>query len=122
MDKLEILRLLRAGYEVDDICSNFTKAVNAAVADYEKEQEDDKRRAAMGVAADKAAAALTDYFKLKYPGQKFAPITGDILDIIADDIMYGKEDEPAPKPKAKNYEQKSNLNNIILDFINSLNS
>lgn len=91
ISKEEIVRMLRAGQSLDAICADVANTINAAKAEYEKEQEDNKRAAELGVAADRAAAALNDYFKLRYPDEEFAPIDRDLLDIVAESIFYGVE-------------------------------
>lgn len=96
--KDDILKELRAGRSIDDICGDLADAANAAQRAYEKEQADAAAKAARKDAAEAAAAAMNEYFKLRFPGEKFEPMDGELLDLIADSIMYGFKDE-LKKPK-----------------------
>ena len=95
----DIIKELRAGRSIDDICDALANTVNEAQRAYEKEQADAAAKAARRDAAEAAAAAMNEYFKLRFPGEKFEPMDGELLDLIADSIMYGFKDElEKPKP------------------------
>ena len=82
--KDDILKELRAGRSIDDICGDLADAANAAQRAYEEELADVKRKAACRDAAEAAAAAMNEYFKLRFPGEKFEKMDGELLDLIAD--------------------------------------
>lgn len=105
----DILVELRAGRSIDDICGDIADAVNAAQRAYEKEQQERAAKAARKEAADKAAVAMNEYFKLRFPGEKFEQMDGELLDLIADSIMYGFKDTPEKPVATVNHQPKSPL-------------
>lgn len=110
--KDDILKELRAGRSIDDICSNLADAANAAQRAYEKEQQDAAAKAARKDAAEAAAAAMNEYFKLRFPGEKFEPMDGELLDLIADSIMYGFKDSLEKPAATVDYKPKSPLKDM----------
>lgn len=91
MTKNDILALVRGGQSIDDIAEEFAQALNEAQKQLEQERSDAARKAELARAADKAAEAMNNYFKLRYPKQTFEPMSGELLDLIADSIMFGEQ-------------------------------
>lgn len=118
--KDDILKELRAGRSIDDICGDLADAANAAQRAYEEELADTKRKAACRDAAEAAAAAMNEYFKLRFPGEKFEKMDGELLDLIADSIMYGFKDVPKkPEPTLSDLSKAplKNMNKQDLDAL-----
>lgn len=90
-----ILEELNAGRPIDAICADIADAINEAKREYEA---DNKRRAMMKLAADKAAAAMNEYYKLRYPDTKFVELDGDLLGALSDIIMYGVDGPEVKDP------------------------
>lgn len=111
MNKNDILALVRKGQSIDDIAEEFAQALNEAQKQLEKERSDAARKAVLARAADKAAEAMNEYFKLRYPDQTFEPLTGELIDLIADSIMFGF-DKPADY---SNKEKPRQVNKTIGD-------
>ena len=109
MNKNDILALVRKGQSIDDIAEEFAQALNEAQKQLEKERSDAARKAELARAADKAAEAMNDYFKLRYPKQTFEPMSGELLDLIADSIMFGEQTSPWPdkERREKNIDYKT---------------
>ncbi len=89
MNKNDILALVRKGQSIDAIAEEFAQALNEAQKQLEKERSDAARKAELARAANKAAEAMNEYFKLRYPDQTFELLTGELIDLIADNIMFG---------------------------------
>ena len=109
MNKNDILALVRGGQSIDDIAEEFAQALNEAQKQLEKERSDAARKAELARAADKAAEAMNDYFKLRYPKQTFEPMSGELLDLIADSIMFGEQTPswPDKERREKNIDYKT---------------
>lgn len=112
MTKNDILALVRGGQSIDDIAEEFAQALNEAQKQLEKERSDAARKAELARAADKAAEAMNDYFKLRYPKQTFEPMSGELLDLIADSIMFGEQTSPYPdkERREKNTKKPEKVN------------
>ena len=125
MNKNDILALVRGGQSIDDIAEEFAQALNEAQKQLEKERSDAARKAALARSADKAAEAMNDYFKLRYPNQTFEPLTGALIDLIADSIMFGFDkpadcsDKEKPRQTNKAIEDKEDedLCHLIESFL-----
>lgn len=122
MTKNDILALVRGGQSIDDIAEEFAQALNEAQKQLEQERSDAARKAELARAADKAAEAMNDYFKLRYPKQTFEPMSGELLDLIADSIMFGEQTSPWPdkerREKNTKKPEKANLDDLT-DLIDS---
>ncbi len=122
MNKNDILALVRKGQSIDAIAEEFAQALNEAQKQLEKERSDAARKAA----ADKAAEAMNNYFKLRYPGETFEPLTGELIDLIADNIMYGfdkptdyndKKKMPDTNKVNKTDKEEEDLCDLIASFL-----
>lgn len=119
MNKNDILALVRKGQSIDDIAEEFAQALNEAQKQLEKERSDAARKAELARAADKAAEAMNDYFKLRYPKQTFEPMSGELLDLIADSIMFG-EQAPSWPDKERREKNTKKPENVNLDELTEL--
>ena len=109
MNKNDILALVRGGQSIDDIAEEFAQALNEAQKQLEKERSDAARKAELARAADKAAEAMNNYFKLRYPKQTFEPMSGELLDLIADSIMFGEQTPSWPDKEIEKPRREKNI-------------
>ena len=80
----DILKLMREGRSADEIAKDFTKALNAAMNAYRKEEEENIRTEEEA----SIATSITSYLKKYYPqynktvnGKKFAEIVKTYIDV-----------------------------------------